>query len=256
MRIVTTCGFLAAGYFGYSQAFALLSRHVAVPPNVPKLPYDPSPSRSSREASQLALDAFGPGHWASKARIRFYESERGFWIYADDYKRKDNGKRYDFVPFALIWRDRNGKAIKTVTSKEATVVFNNAPDMVRGKGTKKEEPSRVAEATLAGDVRIRDDKGTPNQLGDDLTIAIDDLHYDGKKDTISSDKRLVLEERDTMATGEGLAIELLPGESNGPGMTNGYTGARSRPGSTEKKSLRLLVEPGACSVSCCAGQTF
>ena len=225
MRIVTTCGFLAAGYLGYTQAFALLSRHVAIPPNVPKLPYDPSPSRSSREASQLALDAFGPGHWASKARIRFYESERGFWIYADDYKRKENGKRYDFVPFALIWRDRNGKAIKTVTSNEATVVFNSAPDMVRG--TKKDEPSRVVEATLAGDVRIRDDKGTPNQLGDDLTIAIDDLHYDGKKDTISSDKRLVLEERDTMATGEGLAIELLPGDHGGQGMTNGYTGART-----------------------------
>ena len=225
MRIVTTCGFLVAGYFGYTQAFALLSQHVATPPNVPRLPYDPSPSRSAKEASQLALDAFGPGHWASKAKIRFYESERGFWIYADDYKRRDNGKRYDFVPFALIWRDRNGKAVKTVTSREATVVFNNAPDMVRGN--KNSEQSRVVEATLTGDVRIRDDKGTPSQLGDDLTIAIDDLHYDGKQDTISSEKRLVLEERDTLATGEGLSIELLPGENTSQGMTNGYNGART-----------------------------
>ena len=225
IRIATTCGVLLAGYVGYTQAFSLLTRHVATPPDVPMLPYDPSPSRSSREASQLALDAFGPGHWASNAKLRFYESDRGFWIYADDYRRSENGKRFDFVPFALIWRDRNGKALKTITSREATVVFSQAPDMVRGN--KSNEPSRVIEANMIVDVRIRDDKGTPSELGDDLTITIDDLHYNGKDDTISSDKRLVLEERDTLATGEGLSIELLASESTAHGSTNGYSGARS-----------------------------
>lgn len=225
VRMMATLALIAAGYVGYVQAFALVARRLDRAPDVPVLPHDPLPSRSSREAQTLAVTAFGPGHWATRARIRYYDSYKGYWIFADDYRRLDDGKRYEFKPFALIWRQRNGRALKTVTSDRAAAVFNQAPDMARGAST---EQTRVVRARIEGDVRVRDDKATPLDPADDLTIALAELDYDEAAETISSESRVEIRDRDAFGTGDGLVIELRPTPaSRASGSTSGYSGART-----------------------------
>jgi hypothetical protein len=216
---------LGAGYLGYGQAFEWLARRLDRAPSVPLLPFDPSPSRSAREAQTLAVTAFGPGHWATRARIRYYDSYKGYWIFADDYRRLDEGKRYEFRPFALIWRERAGQALKTVTSQRAAAIFNQAPDMARGAAA---EQTRVVRARIEGDVQLRDDKATPLDPSDDLTIALTDLDYDEATETISSQSRVVIRDRDAFGSGEGLVIELRPTPASlAAGSATGYAGARA-----------------------------
>jgi hypothetical protein len=226
-RVLTTFALLVAGYVGYSRGFTLLRDRLGTPRSVPVLPYDPSPSRGEREAIALATTAFGPGHWATRARLKYYLSRRNYFIYTQDYERLDDGKRLELKPFALIWRSRDGQALKTLTSQRATLVFNRAPDMAHGTDGPDKEP-RIVHARIEGDVRIRDDKGTPAHLGDDLTIALTHVDYDEASETISSDSDIIIRDRDTIATGEGLVIELLPsGPSPGAGAAAGYAGART-----------------------------
>lgn len=224
LRIAMTFSLLTAGYFGYVEGFALVADRLDREPDVPVLPYDPSPSRTARETRQLALTAFGPGHWAIHAKIRYYDSQRGYWIFAEDYERKNNGKRFEFHPFALIWKHRNGTALKTVTSARAVVDFNRSLDLVSGK---RDEPTRVLRARIEGGVRIRDDKGTPADPGDDLTITMADLDYSEERELIQTDGHVEIRDRDTLGTGEGMVVELRPITTTlqTPGPT-GYNGAR------------------------------
>lgn len=236
LRLVATLAALVVGYVGYVRGFALILDRVAAPQTVPILPDRMAPSLSQLEANELARQAFGPGHWAINTSIQYYDSYRGFWMFAGDYEPQDNGKKLVLKPFALIWRDRQGKALKTLAGESATLVFNKAPLMNRagggeaqGPGADSEDP-HVAFARIEGEVSIRDDKGTPRDLGDDLTIGpLAFLEFDESKSLIRTDQPVVIRDRDTMATAQGgVEIHLLPRAGGaGKGATGGYDGARS-----------------------------
>ena len=65
-----------------------------------------SESETKRRAIRLAAGSFGPEHWsaAEDLPIRYYNSENGYWMYAKEYERLNDGKRVRFRPFAIIWR--------------------------------------------------------------------------------------------------------------------------------------------------------
>src|SRR4051794_39980579 len=100
---------LTAAYSGYSRGFALLSGRVAPVRNVPILPTTAVRSRSSQEATDLAIAAFGPGHWAVNAPMRYYDINRGYWIFWREQVRLDDGKNWEFSPVAIITRSKNSK---------------------------------------------------------------------------------------------------------------------------------------------------
>ena len=60
-------------------------------------------SKTGRDATLLAEKSFGSDHWSTKAPWRVYNAQRGFWLYAETYDRKKDGKQYVFKPFAIIW---------------------------------------------------------------------------------------------------------------------------------------------------------
>ncbi len=225
IRITVTLGLLLAGYFGYVRGFAVLAGLVGRPLGVPVLPGNPLPSPSAQLAKELAVTAFGPGHWTINAPVKYYDTSRGYWIYAGDFARKDDGKRLEFEPFALIWRTRGGRPLKTLSGQKAAVVFNQPPDLVRGGGE-----AHVVHARIDGDVRLRDDKGTPGDLGDDLTIGpLTYLDFNERNNQIRSDESLVeVRDRDMLATGEGVVIDLRPKPSPGTSSASpGYDGAQT-----------------------------
>lgn len=225
LRIATTFGVLVAGYFGYTLAFAVVAGLVRPPQGVPILDDAHAVSVSTQQARQLALTAFGLGHWSIDATIQYYDNYRGYWIFARDYTREDEGKKWTLRPFALIWKNRRGQAIKTLTADEATLIFTSSPDFVRPG----QEPAHVSWAEIKGRVWLRDDKGTPAELGDDLTIGeLDSLVFSEKENAITSDSPVVIRDRDTLATSDrGVRIVLRPRPNAAPGAAPGYDGARS-----------------------------
>ncbi len=64
----------------------------------------------------------------------------------------------EITPFAMISVSKDGKSHKTVTSDKAIITFNQPYGLLK----KTTEPQRVTHAELIGNVRIRDDKGTPD----------------------------------------------------------------------------------------------
>ena len=64
-----------------------------------------SESETKRRAIRLAAGSFGPGHWsaAEDLQIRYYSAEKGYWMYAKEYERLNDGKRVRLRPFAIIW---------------------------------------------------------------------------------------------------------------------------------------------------------
>lgn len=225
LRIATTFGALVAGYFGYALGFSVVLGLVRAPQGVPNLDDRFERSVSAQEARKLALTGFGPGHWSIDAKIQYYDTYRHYWIFAQEYERRDEGKIWVLKPFALIWMNRHGEAIKTLTADMATLKFTSSPDFVRPG----DEPAHVGWAELKGRVWLRDDKGTPADLGDDLTIGeLDSLVFSEKENTITSDSPVVIRDRDTMATADsGVKITLRPRPGAVPGSAAGYEGARS-----------------------------
>ena len=75
----------------------------------------------------------------------------------------------------------------------------------------------VVHARISGDVRLRDNKGTPNILEDDLLIGpMPYVEYDEPSLQIRSDSDVVIQDRDMRITGFGLRILLRPREEGGP----------------------------------------
>jgi hypothetical protein len=212
---------LVAAYAVYVHSFAFvvelfgLGREVSVR-------FERVSSASKRQAQALSMRGLGPDHWASDPdlQIRLYNAARGFWVYSPEEERKEKGKQVVLSPFAMIWSSPDGKVLKTVTADRA-ILDLNAPIV----GNKPEgEDLRVVHAKLEGNVRIRDDKGTPDRA-DDLTIALNYVEYDEAALKIYSLSTVEIVDRDMQVYGDDLQINLRP-PPEGSGHASGFNGAK------------------------------
>jgi hypothetical protein len=228
-RVVATCGLLLAGYFGYCRAFAAIATHIGTP-DWRVIPYDPSPSKTHVQTLDLARTTFGPGHWTSdpKKAICYYDAERGYWIFFQRYARKNGGQRIEFSPFAIIWGAKGKQNLNTLEGDLAYVDFDRPFDLVSKPGA---ESARIVRGMIEGRVRLRDDKGTRDNPGDDLTIGpLLSVSYDEATHRIRSDSPFELRERDIVATATGLTIDLVPNPTppgKPAGAASGFSGAKT-----------------------------
>ena len=58
--------------------------------------------------------------------MRYYNHERGYWMYSKRYKRLNDGKQLRLDPFAIIWRSRDGKGLGSTTGSGICHAY--APD--------------------------------------------------------------------------------------------------------------------------------
>jgi lipopolysaccharide export system protein LptA len=216
---------LTTGHIAYCHIFGILSARVGLPKGIPILPAGPSQSRTAQETTQLALKAFGPGHWAASAKLRYYDTHRGYWIFARDYERQADGKHWEFRPVAVILRSRGGATLRTISGQSALVEFNRAFDMSRPGS----EPTKVVRARIQGQVQLRDDRGTSGDIADDLVIGpMDYVTFDDASKQITSESKVELRDRSLVASGVGLQIDLLErSESTTHSLAGGYEGART-----------------------------
>src|SRR5690606_25241835 len=86
----------------------------------------------------------------------------------------------------------------------------------------------VTHAVIEGQVRIRDDKGTPGAIGDDLTIGpLTHLEYDEADREIRSSSGVELREGDLVARSTGLRIVLRSKPPTPTGKPGGFSGAET-----------------------------
>ena len=60
LRLVVTFSLLSAGYLGYCRGFAAVQQRLGGPTSVPRIPYNPSPSRTARETAAMARQSASP----------------------------------------------------------------------------------------------------------------------------------------------------------------------------------------------------
>lgn len=248
LQVIATFGLLLAGYASYDRAFALVATQIQSAQVLPVKPFEPQQPRYLKQAIELASRAFGADHWSanpSKEMFRFYNVERGYWMYATNYERQKDGKLLIFWPFALIWVSRDGKDLKTATSDKAYILLDQAFDIVVKPGGGGE--MRVVNARLEGNVRLRDDKGTAN-ADDDLRISgqgdegLTYVEYDEAKQKITHDSFVTIEDGDMRVSGKGIEIVLRPKETANAGSTTkpaGFDGAQTI---FLRKDVRILIK--------------
>src|SRR5262249_42004133 len=137
-----------------------------------------------------------------------------------------DGKRIKLRPAAIIWRAKDGSSTKTVTADEAIIDFNQSLSLNVKPDA---EPILVRFAKLEGNVMIRDDRGTPYDLSDDLVIGpLTWVKYDDSKLQIFSDSPVLIVDRDTKITGDGILIQLRPKSVPSAGSRSaGFEGAQN-----------------------------
>lgn len=223
VRTVLTFALLTGGYFGYTRGFALvvdrLKPTFQAPLEIPAL--SPSLSRSAREATELAQRVFGKDHWATHSDKRYYNVERGYWMYWDRFDRPadQEGRRIVFSPFAVIWKSKNDDSVKVLAGDRAIVDFDNPFDLLK-PGPK---PTLVY-ARIEGTkdyVFIQDDKGTP-ATADDMIVTMPYAEYFERDMEIRCDQGVHLIDRDVTVQGTGLVIALRPSEAG-----QGFPGAET-----------------------------
>lgn len=248
-RILVTAALLIFGSEAYKVGFAFAERHLAppLPKRIVRISEESAGpatlSRSAQEARDLASRAFGQDHWAASKdlKIRFYDAQRGFWIYAQHYDPKsENGDRIRFWPVVFIWR---GEADPNTPNQRRNLIFGGGDEaiieMSQPIGVIKpgKEPSKIVRAMVRGNVLIRDDKATPADE-DDLEIGpLADIRFDEPTLSIRSDSDVRIKDRDLLITGRGLDIELWPRELLAPADNAGSKSSQSSFSGT--KTIRL-----------------
>ena len=134
-KILTTLTLLVGCYFGYVHVFAIVVVQLKASKHTENFAFPIHDSKSLQDSIRYAEEACGTGHWATDKELayRYYNAERGYWIYAKECIRvteengvQYNGKRMRMKPFLLITKSRDGKNTKTITADRA--VFDlNAP---------------------------------------------------------------------------------------------------------------------------------
>ncbi|AGA24563.1 RNA polymerase sigma factor [Singulisphaera acidiphila] len=174
------------------------------------------PSKTKNEATETAIRAFGPTHWSANPAlaVRYYNHERGYWMYAEEYDRLNDGKQLRLRRFALVTKPRNGQALKTASSDQALI------DLSQPLGVPNTwSPLKILQTRLEGNVRINDSQGTPDPAND---LAIGPLPYAEFDETslnIRSESDVTIEGRGMRITGSGLSIQLSPKDETGKDLS-------------------------------------
>ena len=88
---------------------------------------------SKLDSIKRAKAVMPPGHWATKSDLnfRYYNAERGYWMYAQDLEQvtEENGVRYDgkrirLSPFLAISTSHDGKKTYIITADRAVIDLN------------------------------------------------------------------------------------------------------------------------------------
>ncbi len=235
LKAVATLALLVGCYRGYIHVFAILVEQLRAEHRTENVMFAVHDSNSKRVSIEFAKAAFGAGHWSTDPELayRYYNAERGYWMYAKEWERivEENGVRYDgkrmrMKPFALITKSRDGKNTKTITSDVAVIdlneplSFNLNPDG---------EALKLKHAHLEPNVWIRDDKGTPGDSNDDMRIGpLTTIDYDEPTQQIKteSDTYVVIQDPDMVTTGNGMLIQLRKDETpRSGGSSSGFEGA-------------------------------
>jgi hypothetical protein len=227
-KIAITFGLLLAAHVGYVRLFAIVARRAQAGAER-MIPLVPTTSRTMKEAIELAGKANGAGHWSADRDlpVRYYNKDRGYWMYAKGYERLNEGRQLRFKPFNLIWQSHDKKELKIVSSDEAIIDLDRPLGLAVKPGS---PPMRVIHAQLTGNVRVRDDKGTVDR-GDDLVIGpMPYAEYDEPTLQIRSDSDVVIQDREMWVNGFGLLIQLRPKEETEPAggaPAAGFNGAKT-----------------------------
>ena len=207
LQIAVSFSLLAGAYVGYARLFAIVTRQLGELRADASVPFPEVDSKSARKANDLARESLPVGHWAADKdlKLTYYDAVRGFYMYAQNYERLNDGKRMRIWPFALIWVSKDGKSRKTATSTEAVIDLNQPFGLVKQTSG----PSHVTHAQMLGDVRLRDDKGTRDDPTDDLRVGpLSHVEFDDQTLQITTDSDVFLEDRDLTLTGIGMMIQL------------------------------------------------
>jgi hypothetical protein len=224
LQVVMTFGVLLASYASYVRFFAILTAGVA-PQRPVARSWEREPSRTNVEAKKLAERAFGREHWAADPELgmRYYNHERGYWMYCKTYNRLADGKQLRLTPFAIIWRSRDGKGLKTATSDQAIIDLDQPLGLNKAGSAMK-----VLHARIEGNVVLRDDKGTHDNPIDDLVIGPEPyIEYDEHDLQIKSEAPIYIRDRDMKITGYHLLIQLRSKEEGGPAASAGTFDAKT-----------------------------
>jgi hypothetical protein len=234
-KILTTLTLLAGCYFGYVHVFAIVVVQLKAIKHTENLAFPiPRDSKSLLDSIRYAEEACGPGHWATEKELayRYYNAERGYWIYAKECIKvteengvQYNGKRLRMKPFLLITKSRDGKNTKTITADRAVFDLNAPLGFDAGSGR---EPLKIKHAHLEPNVVIRDDKGTPRDLKDDMyTKPITTVDYDESTQQITTevDTYVVMIDPETVTTANGMIMQLRkPDVTDTGGSSSGFEG--------------------------------
>ena len=173
-----------------------------------------------------------PGHWATKSDLnfRYYNAERGYWMYAQDLEQvsEENGVRYDgkrirLSPFLAISTSHDGKKIYVITADRAVIDLNQPLGFGAGPDG---ETLKVKHVRLEPNVVICDNKGTPNDLTDDMKIGpLRDLEYDEPTQQITTESHVVIVDPDMVTSGDGMMVQLRQDDAPQPGGSSGFGGA-------------------------------
>jgi len=235
LRTVVVGILLVALHQGYLRAYVWLEQ--ALRPNRSGLTIETlRPSASKQEAMRLARLAFGEDHWTTPADLpwRYYNSARGYWLYAREQALSADRKTVTFSPFALIWRSEGGGTegdplddpnfnLITVLAERAEVVLDqplNAKNTGRAGGL----GNRIVTARIDGDVLARDHRKTIGDPRDDLIVKMPYLEYVERDFLIRSDAPVILWDQDFQISGVNLTIELIPSVSEETGVPSGTAG--------------------------------
>ena len=223
-KVVTALTLLIGAYIGYVRAFAIVVEQLKAIKRTDNIAFVPHASKSKLEMIKNACDVFGDKHWTAQDDLtyRYYNAERGYWIYAKDYERieEENGVRYGgkrirFKPFALISKSRDGKNTKTITSDVAVFDLNEPLSLNPHANA---EPLKIKHAHLEPNVCIRDDKGTPSDPTDDMNIGpLTTADYDEATQQISTLSPVVIVDQEMVATSDGMLIQLRKNDPTVPG---------------------------------------
>lgn len=173
---------------------------------------EPQPTPKQIEAVELATKAFGPTHWsADKALpVRYYNHERGYWMYAKEHERLNDGKQLRLKPFAVVLKSRNDQALMSASSDEAIVDL----DQPFGMGNQSGTAMKITHVRLVGDVRFNAGQGTPDST-DDLAIGpLSAAELDVASLSIRSKSFVTIEEHDMQIAGTGLSIQFHPNDED------------------------------------------
>ncbi len=213
--ILFTFSALVGAHLVYTQAFVVIAERLTASGGDDVSQFPESGPESALRSNQLAQENFGKGHWTTQAvKISYYDQSRGSYMYAQNYDRKNEGKRMEITPFAMILLSKDGLSHKTITSDKAIVDMSQPFGVMKTSG----EASRITHAQLIGNVRIRDDKGTPENPVDDLLIGpMTEVEFDEKTMRLTSKSDVVIQDQDMIITGSEMMIQLRRKNPVNPG---------------------------------------